>query len=67
MSWLIEVTEGLKKILLVEERLSKLADKYEALAGAYSSINQRLARLEGKFELLEHIGTPQRRKRLPPA
>jgi len=50
MSWLSEVTEGLKKILLVEERIAKLADKYDALSAAYADMNQRLARLEGKFE-----------------
>ena len=36
MSWLSEITEGLRKIILVEERLSTLADKYGALAEVYS-------------------------------
>ncbi|MGH9816990.1 MAG: hypothetical protein ACRD5F_03505 [Candidatus Acidiferrales bacterium] len=65
MTWVSDVMEGLKRIVLVEERLDTLTKKCDALASLYDAINQRMARLEGKFELLERIGSV-RTRRLPP-
>ncbi len=60
MSWVRDLTEGLQRVILIEARLTQLADKCDQLAVAYSDINQRLARLEGKFELLERMGGRRR-------
>lgn len=60
MSWVRDLTEGLQRVILIEARLTELADKYDQLAKAYNDINQRLARLEGKFELLERMGGRRR-------
>ena len=66
MTWVHDVMEVFQKIATVEERLTYLTKRYDALALAFEDLSQRLARLEGKFELLERMGT-SRRRRLPPS
>lgn len=66
MSWVRDVVHVLRQIVLVEERMTLISERLTALAEAYNDLNQRLARLEGKFELLERIGAT-RPKRLPPS
>ena len=66
MTWTRDAVEALRKMLLVEERLVVLSDQVKSLAAVCEDMNRRLARIEGKFELLERMGGP-RRKRLPPA
>lgn len=66
MTWTRDAVAALRKILLIEERLVVLSDQVKSLASAYEDMNRRLARIEGKFELLERMGAP-RQKRLPPA
>jgi hypothetical protein len=51
---------------MVEERVTVLSEQVKTLATKCDEMSQRLARLEGKFELVERMGGP-RRKRLPPA
>ena len=64
MNWVRDVVHVLRRIVLVEERIM-VAERVAALANAYDDVNRRLARLEGKFELLERMGAA-RLKRLPP-
>ena len=64
MNWVRDVVHVLRRIVLVEERIM-VAERVAALANACDDVNQRLARLEGKFELLERMGAA-RLKRLPP-
>jgi len=66
MTWVRDVMEVFQKIATVEERLTYLTRRYDALALAYEDVSQRLARLEGKFELLERLGARGRRG-LPPS
>lgn len=66
MSLARDAIAALRKIVFMDERLSQLSDRMQSLANAYEDMNRRLARLEGKFELLESMGM-SRRKRLPPA
>ena len=61
MSW-DEVLNALRKVVLIEDNLSRLNEQVRTLSERFEDVNQRLARLEGKFELLEHMG--QARKRL---
>ena len=65
MTWVRDVVHVLRRIVLVEERISMVAERVAALANAYDDVNRRLARLEGKSELLERMGAA-RLKRLPP-
>jgi len=61
-----DVVEALRKIFVMDERIGRLSEEVKFLAERYEDLDRRLARLEGKFELLESLGAP-RRKRLPPA
>jgi hypothetical protein len=55
----------LGKMVTFEERLAAMNDRLLRVTERYEDVSERLARLEGKFELLEHMGAT-RRKRLPP-
>ena len=66
MTWVSDVMAVFQKIATVEGRLTHLMERYDALALAYENLRERVARLEGKFELLERLGA-SRRKRLPPS
>jgi phage shock protein A len=66
VSWARDAVDALRKIVLVEERVTQLSEQVKSLATKCEDMNQRLARLEGKFELLEQM-SGARRKRLPPA
>ncbi len=60
MSWARDAIEALRKIILLEERIGLLTEHVKALAATYEDMNRRLARLEGKFELLERMGARAR-------
>ncbi len=65
MSWLRDVGAALQKTILMEERMSTMSERLTRLALLYDDLDRRLARLEGKFELLERIGAPRRRRLRP--
>ncbi len=57
-----DLYDGLKKIVTIEDRIQQLA---ESVKGAYVRLEnhaERLARLEGKFELLDTSLAARRRK-----
>ena len=57
-----DIYDGLKRIITMEDRISQLA---ESLKSAHSKLEhhaERLARLEGKFELVESSVSARRRK-----
>jgi hypothetical protein len=57
-----DIYDGLKKIITVEDRISQLAESLKHADEILQNHAQRLARLEGKFELLEHtLASPRRR------
>ena len=57
-----DIYDGLKKIITVEDRISQLTEALKRADGVLQSHAERLARLEGKFELLEHSLASPRRK-----
>jgi hypothetical protein len=59
-----DIYEGLKKIITVEDRIAQLAESVKHTQGVLQNHAERLARLEGKFELLENTFSA-RRRRLP--
>ena len=59
-----DVLEALRKIVLLQDRVSTLNEEVRNLGNDVDQIRERLARLEGKFELLESLGATTRR-RLP--
>ena len=66
MSWMRDVGAALQKAILMEERMNQMGERLSRLATLYADVDRRLARLEGKFELLERMGA-ERRRRLPPS
>ena len=61
MSWIGNVVEVLRKIVLMEDRMERLAEQHKALANRSSEHERRLTRIEAKFELLEQMASSSRR------
>ena len=64
MSLVQDILAGLKRIIMIEDRIMQLAEDAKRLQLDVASHGERLARLEGKFELLEST-IPARRRKLP--
>jgi len=64
VSWALESLAAIKRIILLEDRIKTLSEQSERLMDTCRDLDRRLIRLEAKFELLEHMATP-RRRRLP--
>jgi hypothetical protein len=57
-----DIYDGLKKIITMEDRVSQLAESVKHAHMILQDHAERLARLEGKFELLENtLGARPRR------
>jgi hypothetical protein len=66
VSWASDALKSLKKVILIEEKVTTLAEDVKLLALRYQDLSQRLARIEGKLEAYERIATAaEQRKRLP--
>src|SRR5574341_1543131 len=59
MTWLRDVGAALQKAVLMEERMSTMSERLTRLVRLYEDLDRRLARIEGKFELLERMGAPR--------
>ncbi len=57
-----EIYEGFKRVVTMEERIDRLAKSVDAALARLENHAERLARLEGKFELLETSLASRRRK-----
>ena len=53
MSWASEALGAIRKIVLIEDRVARLADQTDKLANKCQELDLRVARIEAKFELLE--------------
>jgi hypothetical protein len=57
-----DIYDGLKKIITLEDRITQLTESVKHAHRILENHAERLARLEGKFELLEHpLASPRRR------
>jgi hypothetical protein len=65
VSWPREAFEALRQIVLIDERVNNLTTQVKELAQNCKDMDSRLNRLEAKFELLERMATPGRRRELP--
>ncbi len=61
-----DIYDGLKKIITLEDRFAQVAESVKQAHLLLQAHAERLARLEGKFELIETSLTSRRRK-LPSA
>ena len=53
MSWASDAIGAIRKIVLLEDRVERLAGQVDSLAEVCKDIDRRLVRLEAKFELIE--------------
>ncbi len=65
MSWAGDALKSLRKIILIEEKVTMLAEDVKTLALRYQDLSERLARIEGKFEAYERVAASAQPKRLP--
>lgn len=65
MSWAGGALKSLRKIILIEEKVTTLAEDVKTLALRYQDLSERLARIEGKFEAYERVAAASQLKRLP--
>jgi len=57
MSWAADALKSLKKVILIEEKITTMADDVKILALRHQDLSERLARIEGKFEAYERVAT----------
>lgn len=60
MSWASEALGAIRKIVLIEDRVARLADQTDKLANKCYELDLRVARVEAKFELLESAAMASR-------
>ncbi|HET8925887.1 MAG TPA: hypothetical protein VFN26_23080 [Candidatus Acidoferrum sp.] len=60
MSWASEAIGAIRKIVLLEDRMERLASQVDALAQICGDLDRRFIRLEAKFELIEKMGASSR-------
>ena len=61
MSWAAEAFAALKKMILLEDRVSRLADRVDGIGRLMTEMDRRLIRLETKVDVYESVS--RRRKR----
>lgn len=60
MSWPSEALGAIRKLVLIEDRVARLADQSDKLANKCQELDLRVARIEAKFELLESAAIASR-------
>ena len=61
MSWASEAVGAIRKIVLIEDRMDRVANQVDQLAETCQELDRRLLRLEAKFELIDKVATTPRR------
>jgi hypothetical protein len=61
VSWAGEAVAAIRKMVLIEDRMTGLSDQVKRLASCYDDLDRRLHRLEAKFEFIEHVGSARNR------
>ena len=57
MSWTRGALDAIKRIILLEDRITALSDQSHELMESCKDLDRRLIRLEAKFELLERMAS----------
>lgn len=57
MTWGGEAIAAIRKIVLLDERVTGLADRVGQLADSYAKLDRRLLRIDAKFELIERLAS----------
>jgi hypothetical protein len=61
VSWARDAVAAIRKIVIIENRMETLTTQVKTLAESYADLDRRLVRIEAKFELIERMGTANRR------
>ena len=61
MSIAKDALAALKNIIQIQDKVEQLAHDVQVLYGVCDDLKERMARLEGKFELLERMASSRRR------
>ena len=61
MGWTRDALVAIKRIILIEDRITSLSKQAEGLMDVCKDLDRRVVRLEAKFELLERMAAPGRR------
>jgi hypothetical protein len=61
MSWITDAVQALKKIIIIEDRVSSMAEDLKKMAERLYEMDKRVLKLETKFEVYEGLS----RKTLP--
>jgi hypothetical protein len=61
VSWTRDALAAIKRIILLEDRITRLTKQAEELMEVCTDLDRRLVRIEAKFELLERMAAPGRR------
>jgi hypothetical protein len=61
MGWTRDALVAIKRIILIEDRITSLSKQAQELIEVCKDLDRRLLRLEAKFELLERMAAPARR------
>lgn len=67
MSWAFEALAALKRIMLLEERITSLTTESKLLMDTCKDLDRRVIRLEAKFELIENMSAARNRALPPPS
>jgi len=62
VSWASDAIGAIRKIVLLEDRVERLAGQVDSLAAVCKDMDRRLVRLEAKFELLERAALSRPRQ-----
>ena len=62
MSWASEALAAIRKIVLLEDRMERLAGQVDSLMKLCQDLDRRLLRVEAKFELIEKAAISSRRR-----
>jgi hypothetical protein len=62
VSWATEAFGAIRKIVLLEDRVERLASQVDSLAELCLDLDRRLVRLEAQFELIEKAALSKRRR-----
>ena len=60
MSWASDAVGAIRKIVLIEDRMERVANQVDQLAETCQDLDRRLVRLEAKFELIERVAATHR-------
>jgi hypothetical protein len=55
VSWASDAVGAIRKIVLIEDRVERMANQVDQLAETCQELDRRLVRLEAKFDLIEKM------------